>query len=77
MIYIENTFLYMYKYIFQALDGHYYETEEKYQKMIEQFRKDSKLFRYTEVEGKHHVHMTHPEIISNHINIFLEDSSNL
>ncbi|XP_068217522.1 probable serine hydrolase [Palaemon carinicauda] len=56
----------------KANDGHKYETKERYDIMLAAFEEDCRHFSCVEMEGKHHVHLTHPEIVGTYINSFLE-----
>lgn len=47
------------------------EPRELHAEFVEIYRNASSDFRYVEVEGKHHVHLTHPHIIAPYICDFL------
>jgi len=53
--------------IVKSKDGPYFESPECYAEQIEALRTNSKKLEYVEVEGKHHVHLTHPQRIAPHI----------
>lgn len=57
----------------KATEGHYYETQERYDVMLSAFKQDCQHFSYKVMEGKHHVHLTHSEIVGSYINSFLDE----
>ncbi|XP_066990545.1 probable serine hydrolase isoform X1 [Macrobrachium rosenbergii] len=56
----------------KANEGHKYETPERYDIMLAAFEQDCHYFSCVELEGKHHVHLTHPETVGTYINSFIE-----
>ncbi|KAG0722404.1 putative serine hydrolase [Chionoecetes opilio] len=50
--------------IIKATDGHKYETEELYKIMLDGFKQDCRHFRYHEMEGKHHIHLTDADAVA-------------
>lgn len=51
-------------------DGPYFEDPEDYLEHVEALKTSSKKVIYAEVEGKHHVHLTNPELIAPMISDF-------
>lgn len=51
--------------IIKYLDGPYFESVEDYMEHVEALKASkAKIVNYVEVEGKHHTHLTNPEIIA-------------
>lgn len=56
--------------IIKCSEGPYFEDPEEYKKHIEALKTKSKKVSYVEVEGKHHVHLTNPEVVASIISDF-------
>jgi pimeloyl-ACP methyl ester carboxylesterase len=63
--------------IIKFSEGPYYEPAENYREHVEALRTQSKCVRYVEMEGKHHTHLTHPELVAPIINDFLHFQSSV
>jgi hypothetical protein len=48
-----------------------FEPKELYREFYDIYRDASEDFRYVEVEGRHHVHLSHPELVAPIISNFL------
>ena len=57
--------------IIKFTEGPYFENVEDYEEHVEALKTKSKCVRYIHVEGKHHTHLTHPELVAPIINDFL------
>ncbi len=53
-----------------ARDNHFKDTET-HSELYEVFRRTSEDFRMVEVEGRHHVHLSNPEVVAPHVYNFL------
>ena len=50
--------------IIKFTEGPYFENVDDYEEHVEALKIKSKCVRYMYIEGKHHTHLTHPELIS-------------
>jgi len=57
--------------IIKCKDGPYFESPQCYSEQIEALKTKSKKIEYHEVEGHHHVHLTHPQRVAPLIFAFL------
>uniref|UniRef100_A0A2P2IC40 Serine hydrolase n=1 Tax=Hirondellea gigas TaxID=1518452 RepID=A0A2P2IC40_9CRUS len=60
--------------IIKAKSGHSYDTKERNEAMLAAFEHGSQLYSYHELEGKHHVHMTHPGSVAAVLQPFLQQT---
>lgn len=51
------------------------ETKELHSEFLDIYRNASEDFRYIEVDGKHHVHLTLPHLVASHIHSFIESKN--
>ena len=58
--------------LIKATDSNKYTTDENYDRLLKVLRNNNPKFIYREVEGGHHVHLNHPEVVAPIINRFLE-----
>lgn len=58
----------------QALSGKCYESAERYTEMLAAFAQDCPLYRYHEMDGHHHVHMTRAKHLAPVLQTFLDDT---
>nr|XP_045599416.1 probable serine hydrolase [Procambarus clarkii]XP_045599417.1 probable serine hydrolase [Procambarus clarkii]XP_045599418.1 probable serine hydrolase [Procambarus clarkii] len=60
--------------LIKAKDGHHhYELPEKNEAMLSAFKQDCKHYRFYEMLGKHHIHLTHPKLVADHILTFINE----
>lgn len=57
--------------LIKAKNASIYEPKELYREFYDIYRDASEDFRYVEVEGKHHVHLSHPELVAPIVSNFL------
>ena len=50
--------------LIKAKNTSVFEPKELYREFYDIYRDASERFRYVEVEGKHHVHLSHPEVVA-------------
>lgn len=58
--------------IIKCSEGPYFEDPEAYLEHVEAMKTRARSVRYVEVEGKHHVHLTHPERVAPIITEFFQ-----
>ena len=59
--------------IIKYSDGPYFESVEDYMEHVEALKASkAKTVKYVEVEGKHHTHLTNPELVAPLISEFLD-----
>lgn len=56
----------------QATDGHHYEKKEGHEAMLEGFRHGCEHFRYHDIQGKHHIHLTEVDAVAAPIMHFID-----
>ena len=57
--------------LIKAKNTSVFEPKELYREFYDLYRDASEHFRYVEVEGRHHVHLSHPELVAPIISNFL------
>jgi pimeloyl-ACP methyl ester carboxylesterase len=57
--------------LIKAKNTSVFEPKELYREFYDLYRDASEDFRYVEVEGRHHVHLSHPELVAPIISNFL------
>ncbi|XP_076065935.1 putative serine hydrolase [Oratosquilla oratoria] len=60
--------------VIKAKNGHVYSTPEETEIMLNSFRQDSPHFVFKDMEGRHHLHLTHSQEVSLVVNQFFEDT---
>lgn len=63
--------------LIKATDGHFYEPPDKNEEMKIAFSTNCCLYRYHEIDGKHHIHLTHSDQVGKHLNNFLSECGEL
>ena len=57
--------------LIKAKNTYTFEAQEIFREFYDVYRDASEDFRFVTVEGRHHVHLSEPDLVVNHINNFL------